>query len=95
MEANRTCIIPLEHPSSDQHERFQQTQDKYQHCQNRAGDYAWPDNPKRPGDLETSKQAVEDALYDELRTETDGLHANLVQKAIKDATDALSTLKTH
>lgn len=94
MEARRTCIIPLEHPTSDQHERFQQTQDRYQYCQNQASDYAWPDQPKRPSDLETSKQAVENAVYDDLRDDTDGLHANLVQKAIKDVTSAMSTLAT-
>jgi transposase, IS605 OrfB family, central region len=35
----------------------------------------------------TSKSEAENALYDDLRKETDELHANLVQKAIKRATD--------
>ncbi len=95
MEARRTCILPLEHPTSDQHASFQKTQNKYQHCQNTASDYAWPDTPKRPDDLKTDKQTVEDALYHTLRDDTDGLHANLVQKAIKDVTSAMSTLATN
>nr|WP_328765744.1 transposase [Halomicroarcula rubra] len=35
----------------------------------------------------TSKSEAESAIYDDLREETDYLHANLVQKAIKRATD--------
>ena len=35
----------------------------------------------------TSKSEAENAIYDKLREETDYLHANLVQKAIKRATD--------
>ncbi len=95
MEARRSCIILLEHPSSDQHSRFQHTQTKYQYCQNQASDHAWPDTPKHPDDLETDKQTVEDALYNTLRDDTNGLHANLVQKAIKDVTSAMATLATN
>jgi len=95
VEVNRTCIIPLEHPSSDAHAHFQQTQQKYQYCQNKTSDYCWPDTPKKPSDIETSKRDVENALYDTLREDTDHLHANLVQKAIADVTSALTTLKTN
>ena len=35
----------------------------------------------------TSKSEAEAGIYNDLREETDGLHANLVQKAIKRATD--------
>lgn len=52
----------------------------------------WPTLPKRSRDLKTSKQDAENALYHRLREPTDEqLHSNLVQKAIKDATSALSS----
>jgi IS605 OrfB family transposase len=34
-------------------------------------------------------------LYDDLRDDTDGLHSNLIQKALKDVSSAMSTLKTN
>jgi IS605 OrfB family transposase len=92
VEANRTLILPLEIPLSDEHERFHQTVEKYQYCRKRASEHCWQ-NPKRPEDIVTSKSAVEDALYHDLREDTDGLHANLVQKAIKDVTSAMDSVK--
>ena len=91
-EANKTLIFPLETPSSDEHERFHQTVDKYQYCRDRASEYCWQ-NPNRPDNIVTSKRAVEDALYHDLREETNGLHANLVQKAITDVTSAMDSVK--
>jgi hypothetical protein len=38
----------------------------------------------------TSKSEAEAGIYDELRHHTDGLHANLVQRAIKRATDDIN-----
>ena len=63
------------------------TNDRFQYCATRTADWAWryPDE-----DCVTSKSEAEAAIYDELRHETDGLHANLVQKAIKRATDDIS-----
>ncbi len=60
------------------------TNDKFQYCANRTADWAWryPDES-----CVTSKSEAEAAIYDDLREETDYLHANLVQKAIKRATD--------
>jgi IS605 OrfB family transposase len=55
-----------------------------QYCANRTADWAWR-YPEQ--DCVTSKSEAEDAIYDDLREETDYLHANLVQKAIKRATD--------
>jgi IS605 OrfB family transposase len=67
----------------------------YQHCQNRAVDWCWPDQPTQPDDLTTSKGDAEDALYDDLREDTDyNLNANLVQKAIKDAVGTVGSCKT-
>jgi len=60
------------------------TNTKFQYCANRTADWAW----RYPHEnCVTSKSEAEAAIYDELRHETDGLHANLVQKAIKRATD--------
>jgi len=94
VEANRTVAIPLTIPEEAKSD-FHQTILPYAYCQQETVDHCWPDNPKQPSDLETSKQAAEDALYDRLRDETDEkLNANLVQKAIKDATSAISSCKT-
>jgi hypothetical protein len=92
VEANRTVILPLETPLSDEDKRFHQTIEKYQHCRDRASEYCW-ENPTQPDDIVSSKRAVEDALSHDLREETDGLHANLVQKAIKDVTSAMDSVK--
>jgi IS605 OrfB family transposase len=94
VEANRTIVIPLNIPEERKSD-FHHTILPYAYCQQETVDYCWPDNPKRPDDLETSKQAAENALYDRLRDDTDEqLNANLVQKAIKDATSAISSCKT-
>nr|WP_233255307.1 transposase [Haloplanus rallus] len=60
------------------------TNTKFQYCANRTSNWAWryPDE-----DCITSKSEAENAIYDDLREETDYLHANLVQKAIKRATN--------
>lgn len=94
VEARRTVRIPLIIDEEDA-VRLHATHLPYLHCQQRAVDYCWPTQPKQPDDLITSKTEVEDALYEELREETCGLHSNLVQKAIKDAVSAVSSCKTH
>ena len=81
VEATRTVRIPLIVPA-DRRDDLHQTRPKYQHCQNKTVEYCWPTTPKQPDDLITNKGDAEAALYDQLREETDGLHANLVQKAI-------------
>lgn len=57
----------------DPQERPPRHNDLFQHCANRITAWAWryPDE-----DCVTSK--TEDALYDELREETNNLHANLL-----------------
>ena len=94
VEATRTVRIPLIVPA-DRRDDLHQTRPKYQHCQNRTVEYCWPDTPTQPDDLITNKGDAEAALYDQLREETDGLHANLVQKAIKDATSAVGAAKSN
>jgi len=94
VEANRTVVIPLNVPEEYKGD-FHHTITPYAYCQQETVEHCWPDNPKQPSKLETSKQAAENALYDRLRDETDEqLNANLVQKAIKDATAAISSCKT-
>jgi IS605 OrfB family transposase len=85
-EVTRTVRVRLDVPD-DRRSDLHATNSKFQYCANRTADWAWryPDE-----DCVTSKSEAEAAIYDELRHETDGLHANLVQKAIKRATDDIS-----
>ena len=92
--SHRAVLIPLVVPDN-RVEDLHETHVQYQHCQNRASDYCWPDSPKQPADLLTRKTEVENALYHPLREETRGMHANLVQKAIKDAVSAIKTCKSN
>lgn len=94
VKATRTVRIPLEVSNEDAFS-LHATHPFYQYCQNRAVNHCWPTRPKHPDDLLTDKKEIEDALYGDLRQETNGLHSNLVQKAIKDAVDAISSCKTH
>ena len=82
-EVTRTVRVRLDVPD-DRKSDLHATNSKFQYCANRTADWAWryPDE-----DCVTSKSEAEDAIYDDLREETDYLHANLVQKAIKRATD--------
>jgi IS605 OrfB family transposase len=82
-KVTRTVRVRLEVPD-DRKSDLHATNTKFQYCGNRTADWAW----RYPNeDCVTSKSDAEAAIYDELRHETDGLHANLVQKAIKRATD--------
>jgi putative transposase len=82
-EVTRTVRVRLDVPD-DRKSDLHATNDKFQYCANRTAEWAW----RYPEEnCVTSKSEAEAAIYDELRHETDGLHANLVQKAIKRATD--------
>ncbi|MCD2204924.1 RNA-guided endonuclease InsQ/TnpB family protein [Halobacterium sp. KA-6] len=82
-EVTRTVRVRLDVPD-DRKRDLHATNKKFQYCANRTSEWAWryPDEA-----CVTSKNEAEAALYDDLREETDSLHANLVQKAIKRATD--------
>ncbi|AQL42245.1 transposase [Halorientalis sp. IM1011] len=82
-EVTRTVRVRLDVPDNRKSD-LHATNNKFQYCVNRTADWAWryPDE-----DCVTSKSEAENAIYDDLREETDYLHANLVQKAIKRATD--------
>jgi len=85
-EVTRTVRVRLDVPD-DRKSDLHATNTKFQYCANRTADWAWR-YPKE--DCVTSKSEAEAAIYDDLREETDGLHANLVQKAIKRATDDIA-----
>jgi IS605 OrfB family transposase len=85
-ELTRTVRVRLDVPD-DRKSDLHATNSKFQYCANRTADWAW----RYPEEnCVTSKSEAETAIYDELRHDTDGLHANLVQKAIKRATDDIS-----
>lgn len=92
VEAKRTVKLPLIVPES-RVDDLHKTSIQYRRCQNTASDYCWPNHPTEPDDLITTKKTVEEALYHELKSKTE-LNANLVQKAFKDVTSAMGSLKT-
>lgn len=80
----RTVPIKLDVPTqrrSDLHH----TKDQFLHCANRTSEWAW----RYDDYCITSKSKAEDALYDDLRDETE-LTANLVQKGIRRAIQAVT-----
>ena len=86
-ELTRTVRVRLDVPD-DRKSDLHATNDRFQYCANRTADWAWR-YPEE--DCVTSKSEAENAIYDNLREETDRLHANLVQKAIKRATDDIDS----
>ena len=82
-EVTRTVRVRLDVPD-DRKSDLHATNSKFQYCANRTADWAWR-YPEE--DCVTGKSEAENAIYGNLREETDHLHANLVRKAIKRATD--------
>ncbi|GAB6880173.1 RNA-guided endonuclease TnpB family protein [Halorubrum gandharaense] len=85
-EVTRTVRVRLNVPA-DRKNDLHDTNNLFQYCASRTSDWAWR-YPEE--DCITSKTEAENAIYDDLREETNYLHANLVQKAIKRATDDIS-----
>jgi len=80
----RTVPIKLDVPEQRRGD-LHQTKTQFLYCANRTSEWAW-----RYDELcITSKSKAEDALYDDLREETD-LTANLVQKGIRRAIQAVT-----
>jgi len=79
----RTVPIKLDVPRGRRGD-LHQTQTQFLHCANRTSEWAW----RYDDYCITSKSKAENALYDELREETD-LTANLVQKGIRRAIEAI------
>ena len=85
-EITRTVRVRLDVPD-DRKSDLHATNSKFQYGANHTADWAW----RYPEEnCVTSKSKAEAAIYDDLREETDYLHANLVQKAIKRATDDIA-----
>ncbi|MFC5134501.1 MULTISPECIES: RNA-guided endonuclease InsQ/TnpB family protein [Haloferacaceae] len=79
----RTVKIKLDVPT-ERCDDLHQTKDQFLHCANTTAGWAW----RHPNDYcVTSKQKAENALYEQLRNETE-LTANLVQKGIRRAIEA-------
>lgn len=86
MEVRRTAPVKLVVPD-ERCEDLYATAEHFLHCANRPAAFCW--NKYDRDACITSKSTAESALYDDLRAETDGLHANFVQKAIRRAVEAI------
>ena len=85
MEVRGTAPVKL-NVADAQRPLLHATTDQFLYCANRASDYYW-DNTSYEQCV-TSNNTARQALYDELREDTDSLHANLVQEAIRRAVHA-------
>ena len=81
----RTVNVKLDVPEKRRGD-LHQTKTQFLHCANRTSEWAWHYDDY----CVTSKSKAEDALYSELREET-GLTANLVQKGIRRAIEAITS----
>jgi len=85
MDVRRTAVVKLA-VSDEQRDALYRTVEQYLYCANRTADYCWSDASYT--ECKTNKREVRDALYADLREETD-LQAQLVQAAIKRAVEAV------
>ena len=85
MDVRRTAVVKLA-VSDEQRDALHRTAEQYLYCANRTADYCWSDTSYT--ECKTNKREVRDALYADLREETD-LQAQLVQAAIKRAVEAV------
>ncbi|MUV59441.1 transposase [Halobacterium sp. CBA1126] len=86
MEYRRTAVIKLDTPEgADIHLR--ETVEQFKYCANTASKWCWHGDD---GYHVTSKAKAEGVLYDQLREDTE-LTANLVQKGIRQAVEAVKS----
>ena len=85
MEVRRTAVVKPR-VSGEQSDVLHRTADQYLHCANRTSEYCWDKHDYEK--CKTNKRKVRDAIYADLREETD-LPAQLVQAAIKRAVEAI------
>ncbi len=85
MDVRRTAVVKL-NLFDEQRDVLHRTAEQYLYCANRTADYCWSDTSYT--ECKTNKRQVRDALYSELRGETD-LQAQLVQAAIKRAVEVV------
>ena len=86
MEVRRTAPVKLDVPDQ-RREDFHESAQQFLHCANRAATFCWDDTDYKA--CVTANSTARDALYDELRAETD-LTANLVQEGIRRAVQAVT-----
>ena len=86
MEVRRTAVMKL-NVSDEQRDALHRTAEQYLYCANRTADYCWSNTSYT--ECKTNKRRVRDALYDDLREETE-LHSQLVQAAIRRAVEAVT-----
>jgi IS605 OrfB family transposase len=85
MEVRRTAPVKLDVPDQ-RREDFHESAKQFLYCANRAAEFCWDSTDYR--ECVTANNTARDALYDNLRAETD-LTANLVQEAIRRAVQAV------
>jgi IS605 OrfB family transposase len=85
MEMRRTAVVKLD-VSDDQRDALHRTAEQYLYCANRTAAFCWNDDSFTT--CKTKKRQVRDALYADLREETE-LQAQLVQAAIRRAVEAV------
>jgi hypothetical protein len=72
--------------SDEQRDALHRTTEQYLYCANRTTDYCWSDTSST--ECKTNKRQVRDALYSDLRAETDP-QTQLVQAAIRRTVEAV------
>ncbi|QOS12692.1 transposase [Haloferax sp. Atlit-10N] len=85
MEVRRTAPVKLVVPD-ERREDLHESARQFLHCANRAAEFCWSDRSYT--ECVTVNTTTRDALYDELRVETN-LTANLVQEAIRRGVEAV------
>ena len=85
MEVRRTAVVKLA-VSDEQRDALHRTAEQYLYCANRTSEFCWDDASCT--NCKTNKRQVRDALYADLREETD-LQAQLVQAAIRRGVEAV------
>jgi putative transposase len=85
MEVRRTAAVKLT-VSDEQRDALHRTAEQYLFCANRTAEFCWDDTSFTK--CKTNKRKVRDALYADLREETE-LQAQLVQAAIRRGVEAI------
>src|SRR6056297_3048039 len=85
MDVRRTAVVKLS-VSDEQRDALHRTANQYLYCANRTANYCWSDTSY--AECKVNKRQVRDALYAELRVETE-LQAQLVQASIRRAVEAI------
>ena len=86
MEVRRTAVVKLA-VSDEQRDALHRTAEQYLYCANRTAKFCWNDTSYTK--CKTNKRQVRDALYSDLREETE-LQAQLVQAAIRRGVEAIN-----